>query len=231
MIVHLDKKSVLAMTHILALLALLPVALGAATASALRGGASDATITYRKVFKGSTPEFVEIKINVHGQGTSDIRQLDEEASPQSFEVSAALAQQIFDLAEKLHDFKGVSLDVHKKIAYLGQKTFRYDSGGESNEATFNYTLDANAERLERIFDGLARQAGDLADLERIMRYDRLGVNDMLLQIDADFTSGALPEPQQLLPTLGKLAADDKFLDLARQRARSLAERIQAQAAH
>jgi hypothetical protein len=225
------KKNSMRIVQGLALLALLPVALGAAPGAAPRGAASDATITYRKVFKGSTPEFVEIKINLHGLGTCDIRQLDEDASPQTFEVSAALTQKIFDVAEKLHDFKGVSLDVHKKIAYLGQKTFRYESGGESNAATFNYTVDENAEQLEQIFEGLARQTGDLADLERTMRYDRLGVNDVLLQIDADFTSGALPEPEQLLATLGKLEADDRFLDLARQRARSLAGRIQAQTTH
>jgi hypothetical protein len=213
------------------MLALLPAAVGAWSGIASPGAAGDATITYRKVFKGSTPEYVQIKLNNRGQGGCDIRQMDDDASPQTFEVSPALAQKIFDLAEKLHNFKGVNLDVHKRIAYLGQKTFRYEGGGENNEVTFNYTLDADAERLLQIFEGLARQTGDLMDLERAMRYDRLGVNDVLRQIESDYSSGALPEPEQLLPALGRLAADEKFLDLARQRARSLAERIQAPAAH
>ena len=42
------------------------------------------TITYRKVFKSSYPEFVEIKLNQSGHGTFDIRQLDEEPNPQPF---------------------------------------------------------------------------------------------------------------------------------------------------
>ena len=65
--------------------------------------ASDApTITYRKVFKSSYPEFVEIKLNESGRGTFDMRQLDEEANPQPFEVNASLAARIFALAAKLH---------------------------------------------------------------------------------------------------------------------------------
>src|SRR5580700_1430356 len=43
------------------------------------------TITYRKIFKSSYPEFVEIKLNEGGHGTFDIRQLDEAANPQPFE--------------------------------------------------------------------------------------------------------------------------------------------------
>ena len=57
-------------------------------ASAENAGAQ---ITFRKVFKTSYPEFVEIKINQAGSGTYDIRQLDEDPNPQPFEVSAPLA--------------------------------------------------------------------------------------------------------------------------------------------
>ena len=68
---------------------------------------------------------------------------------------------------------------------------------------------------------------DLGDLQRTMRYDRLGVNDVLKQIDADFENKLLPEPGQFLQTLDQLAGDEKFLELARQRARTLAGRIRS----
>ena len=187
--------------------------------------ADSPTITYRKIFKSSYPEFVEIKLNEGGHGTFDVRQLDEAANPQPFEVSAALSGKIFALAAKLHNFQGVDLDVHRRIANLGEKTFRYDKGGETHEVMFNYTLDDSAGQLTAIFEGLSRQATDLSDLERTMRYDRLGVNDVLLQIEQDYNNKLFPEPERLLPALDQLAADDKFIDIARQRARSLASRI------
>lgn len=188
---------------------------------------SGATVTYRKVFKTSFPEFVEIKVDQAGSGTWDIRQLDEEASPQPFQVSLALAQRIFALAGSLHNFQGVDLDVHRRLANLGEKTFVYSSGGETHTTTFNYTLDQSATQLVNLFEGLARQTTDLADLTRTMRYDHLGVNDVMKQIEDDYNTKQLPEPQLLLPTLDQLASDDKYVDIARQRARSLASKIRS----
>ena len=189
--------------------------------------ASNAEITYRKIFKTSYPEFVEIKINESGSGTYDIRQLDEEANPQPFEIGAPLAQRIFSLAAKLRDFQGVDLDVHRRLANLGEKTLQYENGAEKHETKFNYTLDDSASQLVNIFEGLARQTSDISDLVRTMRYDRLGVNDVLLQIESDLNNKLIPEPERLLPTLDQLAGDDKFIEIARQRARTLAGHIRS----
>ncbi len=186
---------------------------------------TNATITYRKIFKTSFPEFVEIKLNPQGVGTADLRQLDEEANPQPFEISPPLAQKIFGFAAKLHNFQGVDLEVHRRLANLGEKTFTYTSGSETHETKFNYTLDDSAAQLVNIFEGLARQSTDLSDLVRTMRYDRLGVNDVLQTIDADYQHKLLPEPERLLPALDQVAGDDKFIDIARQKARTLAARI------
>jgi hypothetical protein len=186
-----------------------------------------AQITFRKVFKTSYPEFVEIKINQAGTGTYDIRQLDEDPNSQPFEVSAPLAQRIFALAAKLNNFQNVDLEVHRRLANLGAKTLLYEKGAEKHETDFNYTLDDTATQLVNIFEGLARQTTDLSDLVRTMRYDHLGVNDVLLQIERDYNNKLLPEPERLLPTLDELAADDKLIDIARSRARALATRIRS----
>jgi hypothetical protein len=199
---------------------------GGAGAAVVSSG-SEATITFRKVFKSSYPEFVEIKVKQSGKGTYDIRQLDDDASPQAFEISASLAQKIFDLSGKLHDFQGVDLEVHRRLANLGEKTFRYEKGGDSHETTFNYTLDMTAAQLLSVFEGLSRQESDLSDLRRTMRYDRLGVNDVVLQIEADYDNKQLPEPEGFLDLLDQLAADQKFIDIARERARTLAGRIRS----
>jgi hypothetical protein len=194
----------------------------AARVTALPAGAS---ITYRKVFKSSTPEFVEIKLTEAGAATYDIRQLDEEADPAAFEVSPTLVQKIFSLAGQLHNFQNLQLDMHRRVANLGQKTFRYEKDGAANEVTFNYTLDANASQLLQMFEGLARQESDLDNLRRTMKYDRLGVPDVLQHMEADVNSSVLPEPERLLSTLDQVASDPRFLDIARQRARMLADHI------
>ena len=197
----------------------------AATVVAPAKAPAGAIITYKKVFKTSFPEFVEIKIDESGTGSSDIRQLDEEATPQPFNVSPALAQRIFQLAGQLHNFQGVDLEVHRRLANLGEKTFTFTRGAETHTTTFNYTLDESAAQLVNLFEGLAKQNGDLSDLTRTMRYDHLGVNDVLLQIENDYNTKQLPEPELLLPTLDQVAGDEKFVDIARTRARTLASKI------
>jgi hypothetical protein len=194
---------------------------------ALSDSGASAEITFRKIFKTSYPEFVEIKINQAGAGTYDIRQLDEDANPQPFEVSAPLAQRIFALAAKLNNFQNVDLEVHRRLANLGAKTLLYEKGAEKHETDFNYTLDDTATQLVNIFEGLARQTTDLSDLVRTMRYDHLGVNDVMQQIERDYNNKLLPEPERLLPALDQLAADEKFIDIARTRARNLATRIRS----
>ena len=181
----------------------------------------------RKVFKSSTPEFTEIRIPENGRATCDQRSLEDEPDPQPMEISAALRGRIFALAADLHNFRGISLDIRRRIANLGEKTFRYEKGSEINEVKFNYTLNAKAGQLQQIFEGLAREQEDFAILQRRMKYDRLGVNEALTQLDDDVKHQAVAQPERFLPLLEQIAGDSKFLEIARQRARALVDTIRA----
>ena len=189
--------------------------------------ADGARISYRRVFKSSYPEFIEIRVSENGSCTYDIRQLDEDPDPKLGEVSAPLRAKIFELAAQLRNFQGVALDVRRRIANLGQKTFRYEGNGQVHEVSFNYTLDSHANQLMQIFEGLARQQEHLVKLQRRMKYDRLGVNDALMHLESDLNRRNLPEPQRLLPTLEQIANDPRVVEIARQRARTLAQRIRS----
>lgn len=188
--------------------------------------ASPAKLTFRRVFQSSTPEFIEISVRDDSDSaTYEIRQLDDDPGALPFEVGAPLRAKMFALAADLRHFQGIDLDVHRKIAYLGEKTFRWEQGSEVHEVKFNYTLNPSATQLLQIFEGLARQQEHFDLLTRRMRYDRLGINDALLQLESDLNRGLLPEPQRLLPLLDQIGQDSRFVDIARQRARDLAERI------
>jgi hypothetical protein len=207
---------------------LLAVAFAALVATDARATPDDqATITYRKVFKSSYPEFTEIRISQSGAATYDIRQLSDASAPQPAQISAPLAARIFDLAGKLHNFDGIDIEMHHRVANLGEKTFTYQRGAETHSVTFNYTLNDPASQLLAIFDDLARQQTDLSDLQRTMLYDRLGVNDVLQQVEKDYDNKLFLQPDQFLPSLDQLAADTHFIDIARERARTLAARIRA----
>ena len=194
--------------------------------AAFSSRAAGARLTFRRIFKSSTPEFIEISVREDSDEASyEIRQLDDDPEKLQFEVSAPLRGKMFELAGQLNRFEGQDLDVHRKIANLGEKTFRWEKGAEVHEAVFNYTLNTAAAQLLQIFEGLARQQELLMLLERRMKYDRLGINDALLQFESDLNRKLLPEPQRALPALDQIASDTRFVDIARQRARAVAERI------
>lgn len=198
----------------------------AASFSPVLAAATGPKLSYERVFKGSTPELIRITVSEDSDAaTYEIRQLDEDAGASPFQVSATLRAKMFALAAELHHFQAQDLDVHRKIAYLGAKTFRWQSSSEVHETKFNYTLNSAASQLMQIFEGLARQQELFDLLARRMKYDRLGVNDALLQFESDFNRGLLPEPERLLPLLEQISSDSRFVDIARQRSRALAERI------
>ncbi len=202
---------------------LLPLAAGVTPAATPPPGAK---LTFRRVFKSSTPEFIEIIVREDSdQSTYEIRQLDDDPGTSPFEVGSALRAKMFELAGQLNNFQGQDLDVHRKIANLGEKTFRWERGAVVHEVAFNYTLNSPASQLLQIFEGLARQQELVMLLERRMKYDRLGINDALLQFESDFNRNLLPEPQRALPALDQIAGDSRFVEIGRQRARALAERI------
>lgn len=208
---------------------LIAVALMDASAAFAAPAPSGAKLTFRRVFKGSSPEFIEISVRQDSDvGAYEIRQLEEDPGSLPFQVSATWRAKMFDLAAQLKHFQGQDLDVHRKIANLGEKTFRWESGAEIHETKFNYTLNSAAAQLLQIFEGLARQQETVDLISRRMKYDRLGINDALLQFESDLNRSLLPEPQRVLPMLDQIAGDSRFVEIARQRARSLAERIRHQ---
>lgn len=204
----------------------IPVVAANTVSSSSPAASTYAKLTYRRVFKSSTPEFIEIVVRDDTDAaTFEIRQLDDEPGASPFQVGASLRAKMFELAAQLKDFEGQDLDVHRRIANLGEKTFRWERGSEVHETTFNYTLNSPASQLMQIFEGLARQQELVLLLERSMKYDRLGINDALLQFETDLDHNLLPEPKRALPALDQIAGDSRFIEIGRQRARALAERI------
>jgi len=193
--------------------------------SAPAASAQSARLSFRRVFPASTPEFIEITVREDSDSaTYEIRQLDEDAGSAPFTVSSSLRAKMFGYAGELHHFQGLDLDVHRKIANLGEKTFRWEQGSQKFETKFNYTLNNAATQLLQIFEGLARQQEHYVLLTRRLKYDRLGINDGLLSLESDFNRGLLPEPSHLVPLLDQIAGDTRLVEIARQRARNLADR-------
>ena len=82
------------------------VALVAASTVFPAAAPTGAKLTFRRVFKGSSPEFIEISVREDSEVAAyEIRQLDEDAGSSPFQVSAAWRTKMFDLAAQLGNLK------------------------------------------------------------------------------------------------------------------------------
>lgn len=177
-------------------------------------------ILYTKSFPGSVPAFVSVELLKSGQAI--YKEAPDDQEPVDFKMSAEDAGQIFGLAEKLERFKR-PLESNLKVANMGQKTFRFEDGSAKNEVKFNYSLDEDARILQDWFERITETQRLHFDLERTAKFDRLGVNKTLLQIEAASDRGRLVGVERFLPLLDRVAKNDSYLHMARERAAAIAD--------
>ena len=133
---------------------------------------------------------------------------------------------LFDLADKLGRFDR-PLESPLRVAFMGMKTFRFDGGTEKHEVKFNYSEDVDARALADWFERIIETEQHLINLERAAKYDKLGVNKALLLLQVSFDRKRLVAPQQLLPMLDRIAKNDTYIHMARERAAGMADAIRA----
>ena len=189
-------------------------------AAQLAAAGAPPRIVYSKFFKGSVPEYVAISVEKNGQVI--YKEAPEDERPLRFQLTEAQAAEIFALAEKLSHFSRV-LESPLKVAHMGMKTFRWEDGGAATEAKFNYTEDADARQLSDWFERMIETEQDFYIVERAVKFDKLGVNQALLQLQTTVERKRLVAPAQFLPLLDRVVKNESYMHMARERAASLAE--------
>jgi hypothetical protein len=184
-------------------------------------GADGPRIFYTKSFPGSDPAYMAITVDKDGAVT--YRETKDE-EPETFKLEQEMVQAIFDLADKLDHFKH-TLESGLKVARTGDKTFRWENGTEASEVKFNYSLDENAKLLQDWFERVSESERAMMNLRRAIRFDKLGVNDAVLRVDTAWSQKRLVGREQFLPLLDRVAKNEGFVNLARDRAARLAAEL------
>jgi hypothetical protein len=177
---------------------------------------------YSKFFKGSTPEFVAITLERSGQVT--YQEAKDDDNPIKVQLAPADTQEIFGLADKLDRFQR-PIESGLKVANMGTKTFRFEDGNDRHEIQFNFSQDVSAQALLDWFERITESERHFIELDRTVHYDKLGVNDILLQLQITYEHKRLVAPEQFLPLLDRIAKNESFLHISRERAAGLTESI------
>lgn len=186
--------------------------------------ASAQRVIYTKVFPGSSPAYAKITIAKTGEMT--YQEEADEPEPVQVQLSAAEVEAIFGLAAKLDHFQA-KLESGLKVARTGDKTYRWEENGSATEVRYNHTTDENARALQQWFENITESERILADLERTYKYDRLGVNEIVVRLDNAWAQKRVVAPAQFIPMLDRIVKNESILNMARDRAAGLSEAFKA----
>ena len=180
------------------------------------------TITYQKTFPGSSPAYV--KIDVKDTGEAEYNDDPKSENPVHFQVTAPDRAMLKDLSQKLGNFTR-PLESPAKVAFMGMKTFHYESGTEQHETKFNYSEDPDARALADWFERVIETEQERLELETAARFEKLGVEKALLRIEISWDNKRLVALEQFLPVLDKIQRNESYMHMARTHAAGLSEHI------
>jgi hypothetical protein len=182
-------------------------------------------IFYSKAFPGSSPPYMEITLEKDGKAVYKESPTDE--APVRFEITREEADQIFALADKLDRF-GRPLESGLKVANMGKKTYRWEADpAGKREVAYNYSTDLDAQAIQDWFERMNESVMLYLNLERAVRFDRLGANKALLLLHAAMDRNRLVALPHFLPLLDRIVRNESYLNMARERAALLAGIIRA----
>jgi hypothetical protein len=146
---------------------------------------------------------------------------DSEPYSQDFVMSEANRLKLFVLAQKLNYFQG-DFDSHlKHIAQTGTKTLQFDSSQIKGSTTYNYSQNADVEELTRFFAAVAMTIDYGRKLAFQMRFDKLGMDKRMKELEDLQTSHGVEELEIIAPILRKIAGDPNLMNISRESARKL----------
>jgi hypothetical protein len=178
-----------------------------------------ARLEYTKVFPQSQPAYVGITVESSGAAVFKTDPQDEQ--PVKFQLSSAETAELFGLANKVD--LSQKWEAPLKVAFMGTKTIRYENDGKTGQQVYNYTENPDARLLTDWFERISESEQCFIDLERSVKYEKIGVNESLLLLQSEWERQRLVAPQQFLPLLDRVIKSDSYLQMARKRAQALAD--------
>jgi hypothetical protein len=207
-------------------------------ASAEAGGTARVSLTFERA--GFTvPRFV-LEVDRNGRGTyggdASARaagvvsseagaQAGSAAFARSFAVTAGTAEKIFALAGKSGHFNVDCGTKAKNLADVGTHTLRYVGPDGAGACSFKYSDNKAVTELTALLHGIAETMDLGRELERLHRYDRLGLDEAMERLSGEVKDGRALEVGTIAETLRSIAGDEAVLQRVRTRAAGLLSQV------
>jgi hypothetical protein len=168
-----------------------------------------------------------IELNGNGKGQYYFKKRNEDEINQPVKLRASAIETLRALFQKA-DFLNESRDFvsQRKVADMGSKTIRFETGSKQREVVYNYTEDRTVQEITTFFENLCQQERALFEMDLALKYDRLGIPKKLDELDNNLNAKRIIAPERFVPVLEKIYADQTLMNLARKEAKKLLVRIE-----
>jgi hypothetical protein len=187
------------------------------------------TVTFSFDWRSLEPHRYIISVDSSGNTAYQSWTADSTAEPSSaddpyllkFTVSAATRDRIFALTRQLKYFNGDFEYRKHRVAATGDKTLAYADPDKQYETRYNWSENPGIDELTALFEGMSTTLESGRRLERLRRFERLGLDEELKNLEHSAVEHRASELQLIAPILVQLAEDPAVLNIARQRARHI----------
>jgi hypothetical protein len=173
--------------------------------------------------EGLTVPWWKIERGPDGATVFSARRQDALPVPTStFTMSAATSTRLESLLRSSHAMQPCETKA-KNLANMGLKTLTFTADGTSAKCAFNYSDNRPLLQIADIGQAIAFTQESGAELARLHRYDRLGLDKEMINLSKAAAEGTALELQSIAETLRSIAADPHVLDRVRAKAVALLE--------
>ena len=192
---------------------------------------SSPLITFSFDFPGAVPGRYSVAVESNGQAlyrSEDTPKPDarpDEPYNLEFTVSEPTRTRLFELAKQANYFQG-DFEFNKgKIANMGAKTLAFSDEHGSHQTQYNYSMNPAILQITKLFQDMSSTLEFNRRLVFLYRFDKLGIDAELKNMENADKQGDLAELQVAQPILSQIAADHGVMNVARRRADILLHKI------
>lgn len=185
-------------------------------------------VSFELTWRGADPQWFQVAIDSTGrasyqsQAKTEPNETPGDPYILKFTASQKLRDQVFALAKELNYFKmDLNYTGKEHIANTGDKVLSYTAEGKTTKATFNWSPNPKADELASLFQQMSNCFELGRKLDYSLRFDKLGVDQQLKQLESLQRKGYLPGLSVLVPQLERVLADPATMNISRQRANYL----------
>ena len=191
------------------------------------------SITFDRSWNDFTPQSVTMTVSANGAGKYRSRNPEKSGDDiddfqTDFTVSPACRDKLFRYAKEANYFDGDFTFKKHVVASTGKKTLSYSDPARHFDTSYDYSENKAIQEITNIFAGISSTIEHGRKLQFLRRFDKLGLEEELKAMEAAAENHNLAQLQIIQPTLQSIAEDTAVLNIARQRAKKLAEKANSE---